>query len=61
MENAKSSQLKTQPQAEIDGIVVNGVELVPHNPPECGNVKRVCDPEDLFEMIEQCKICGRCI
>lgn len=28
---------------------------------ECQNATRVCDPEDMFEMIEQCKICGRCI
>lgn len=27
----------------------------------CGDVVRVCDPEYLFEMIEQCKICGKCV
>lgn len=25
------------------------------------NAVRLCDPEDLFDIIEQCKICGRCI
>ncbi|SHG28480.1 hypothetical protein [Flavobacterium johnsoniae] len=25
-----------------------------------GDIKRVCDPEDFFDVIEQCKICGRC-
>jgi hypothetical protein len=28
---------------------------------ECSNAVRVCDPESFFEMIEQCKICGRCV
>lgn len=27
----------------------------------CGQVNRVCSPECFFEMIEQCKICGRCV
>ncbi|MFH6966450.1 hypothetical protein [Flavobacterium sp. FlaQc-28] len=27
----------------------------------CSNAIRVCDPESYFEMIEQCKICGRCV
>lgn len=25
------------------------------------NALKLCYPEDLFDIIEQCKICGRCI
>lgn len=31
------------------------------NPETCGDVTRVCDPENFFDMIEQCKICGKCV
>jgi len=27
----------------------------------CNRADRVCDPESMFEMIEQCRICGRCV
>lgn len=27
----------------------------------CSNATRVCDPEDLFDTIEICKSCGRCV
>ena len=37
-------------------LEVKDLEIV-----HCGNVQQVCDPEYLFEMIEQCKICGRCV
>lgn len=30
-------------------------------PETCRNATRLCDPECMFEMIEECKICGRCI
>lgn len=54
-------EAKTVEAEKLEGIVVNGAEIVPANPPKCGNVNQVCDPEGLFEMIEQCKICGRCV
>lgn len=28
---------------------------------DCENAIRVCDPENWFDVIEQCKICGRCV
>lgn len=36
--------------------VVNSVVI-----DSCVDAVRVCDPENFFEMIEQCKICGRYI
>lgn len=27
----------------------------------CGDVTRVCYPESYFDIIEQCKSCGRCV
>lgn len=37
-------------------LLVKDPELI-----ACGNIQELCDPESMFEMIEQCKICGRCI
>lgn len=43
-------------QEEINEIEVVGAEVV-----STCDALRLCDPEEFFEMIEQCKICGRCI
>ena len=40
---------------------INEIEVVAPSELVCGDVSRVCEPEYLFEMIEQCKICGRCV
>lgn len=40
---------------------INVIDPVVSNPETCGNATRVCDPENYFEMIEQCKICGKCV
>lgn len=29
-------------------------------PKQC-EVNRACEPESLFDTIEQCKLCGRCV
>lgn len=39
---------------------VEEIEVVDAEIVSCNAVK-LCDPEDLFDIIEQCKICGRCI
>jgi hypothetical protein len=39
---------------------VNEIDVIIDLPEGC-EVNRACDPEELFEMIEQCKICGRCV
>lgn len=44
--------------------LINEIEVVQaeiSKPETCRNVTRLCDPESMFEMIEQCKICGRCV
>lgn len=44
---------------ESEQKAISEIEVV--DPLNCGSVLRVCDPESYFEMIEQCKICGRCV
>lgn len=39
--------------------LINDIEVV--NAETCGNATGVCAPEDMFDVIEQCKICGRCV
>lgn len=46
-------------QSKINEI--NVVNPVVFNPETCGDVIRVCSPESFFEMIETCKICGKCV
>lgn len=40
---------------------VNVIDLIIVEDQICTQVNRVCSPESFFEMIEQCKICGKCI
>lgn len=40
---------------------VNEIEIKEPIEVVCNRADRVCDPESMFEMIEQCKICGRCV
>ncbi len=42
---------------------IKEVEVEVHEPEvlTCGNVTRVCHPTAFFEMIEECKLCGRCV
>ncbi|WP_281225398.1 hypothetical protein [Flavobacterium aquiphilum] len=40
---------------------INNIEVVEPEILSCGSATEVCDPEDLFDVIEQCKICGRCV
>ncbi|WP_295093700.1 hypothetical protein [uncultured Flavobacterium sp.] len=42
-------------QEEINEIEVKAATII------CGDVTRVCDPENWFDIIEQCKICARCV
>lgn len=44
---------------ESEQKAINEIEVV--DPVQCRNAIRVCDPECYFDMIEQCKICGRCV
>lgn len=49
---------------EINNIKVVEPEILTENKKELqceSRVDKVCDPESLFEMIETCKICGRCV
>lgn len=51
-------------QILAEAIEVNDPEevIVPKEPKERGClVNRACDPEPYFDMIEKCKICGRCV
>lgn len=45
---------------DIDQEVINEIEVVPSLPKGC-EVNRACYPEELFELVEQCKLCGRCV
>lgn len=45
--------------SEKEQELLNKIEVV--DPETCTNATRVCDPESYFDMIEQCKICGKCI
>lgn len=42
-------------RSSIEEIEVVDPEIVACGPGE------ICDPEGMFEMIESCKICGRCV
>lgn len=46
---------------ETEQDAANEIEVVAAENIVCGSATRVCDPESFFEMIEQCKICGRCV
>lgn len=46
-------------QAEINEV--NVIDPVVVETLLCVQVNRVCSPESFFEMIETCKICGKCI
>lgn len=46
-------------QAEINEI--NITDPVVLETLLCAQVNRVCSPESFFEMIETCKICGKCV
>lgn len=45
---------------ELDQEKANEIEVVFDLPEGC-EINRACDPEELFELVEQCKICGRCV
>ena len=50
----------SQKQQEL----INEMEVVQAEisiPETCRNATRLCEPESMFEMIEQCKKCGRCV
>ncbi|MHC0441583.1 hypothetical protein [Flavobacterium sp. 3-210] len=42
--------------SEAEQKVINEIEV--KDTLICGSVTRVCDPEDMFDVVEQCKICG---
>lgn len=46
---------------EITQEEINEIEVVDSVVIACDNATRVCEPEGMFEMIEQCKKCGRCV
>lgn len=48
-------KISLEDQQEINEIEVNEPTEI------CGDVTRVCDPENWFDIIEQCKICARCV
>jgi hypothetical protein len=52
-------KISKKQQSKINEI--NVVNPVVSNPETCGDVTRVCDPENYFDMIEQCKLCGKCV
>lgn len=52
-------EISKKQQSKINEI--NVIDPVVKEPETCANVTRVCDPESYFEMIEQCKICGKCV
>jgi hypothetical protein len=45
---------------EQDQEKANEIEVV-FDLPEGYEVNRACYPEELFELVEQCKLCGRCV
>lgn len=49
-------------QSEINNIEVLDAEILTVEMPVNGcRVDFACAPEAMFEMIETCKICGRCV
>lgn len=47
--------------SELEQKKINEIPVIdPVNQKCVGDILRVCDPEDFFDVIEQCKICGRC-
>jgi len=53
MTNKETKELTSK---DINEIEVNEPIVI-----NCNNATRVCEPESFFEMIEQCKKCGRCV
>lgn len=41
--------------------VINEIEVQEPIDLVCNSATRVCYPESYFDMIEQCKSCGRCV
>lgn len=40
---------------------INEIEVIEPIEMVCGSATQVCYPEDLFDTIEICKCCGRCV
>jgi hypothetical protein len=40
---------------------INEIEMIEPIIMVCGSATQVCCPEDLFDTIEICKWCGRCV
>lgn len=45
---------------ELDQEKAKEIEVIAPLPQGC-EINRACYPEELFELVEQCKLCGRCI
>ncbi len=44
---------------EAEQKAINKIKV--NDPVTCNSATRVCYPEDVFDVIQQCKSCGRCV